>query len=510
MAHESSVPEPPHVRFREVRKRFGSLEVLRGVTFDVRHGEVHAVLGENGAGKTTLMRILYGLESADSGYVEVGGRPLAAHGPRQAIAAGVGLVPQHGQVVAGLSVLENLVLGAEPARYGVVARSQALRRAEQAAFTLGVELAWDAPAESLTVGQRQQLEMLRILDRGSRLLVFDEPTAILTEGEVVQFITVVRSLVARGHTVIFITHKLREVMAVADTVTVLRQGMVAATLPRAEVSLEDLARRMIGDLPAAAIDPCRPEPGAPLLELRGVCAPAREPGGPALTGIDLTARTGEIVGVAGVDGNGQEELMQVIVGTRAPTAGGITLCDTRVTGLGVRRRRALGLAFVPADRVHEGLDVVASVEDNTVAPRLGLAEFQRGGVLRPGAIRRFAREVLHLAEVRAHPTTTARHLSGGNMQRLVVGRESLRTPRVLVAAYPTRGVDLHGVEFIYGRLRQMRDEGAAVLVVSNDLDELFRLCTYVYVLHRGRLVGGVRPEAADATDVGLMMTGARA
>jgi ABC-type uncharacterized transport system ATPase subunit len=491
---------------RGVWKRFGAVQALADVALAAAPGEIHALVGENGAGKTTLVRILAGLEHADAGTIEVNGRRLsAAHSPKEASEAGVGLVPQHCQVVPGLAVLENLILGQEPTRLGLIRRRDALTSAQAIADRLGYSFDWYAPAETLGLGQRQRLEIVRLLWRRCSVLVLDEPTTVLTAAEVAGLFEVLRSLAAEGRTVILITHKLDEVREVADHVTVLRHGRTVGRIGRQRLDLDELARLMVGELEPPPIR----QPvafGEVRLRLHGVTTPAGEPGVQALRGIDLEVRAGEIVGIAGVEGNGQAELCEVVLGLRQPGSGTVELDGQPINGLGIRARRALGLAFVPADRMAEGVNPLAPLWENVAAPQIAAGRGTRLGILHRQQLREQARAVLTEASVKGDLDLPSGSLSGGNVQRLVVGRE-LQQPSVVVAAHPTRGVDVRGAGFVHRRLLDLRRAGSAILVISADLDELSQVADRVLVLHRGRIVGGYAPENADPARIGLLMSG---
>ena len=491
-----------------IAKSFGDFVALNGVSVGAESGRVHALIGENGAGKTTLMRILAGLEHADSGTVEVAGRRLSSNpAPHEAQAAGVGLVPQHCEVVPGLSVLENFALGWELSRRGVLRRSELNVRAQELSDRLGFSFRWDAPAETLGFGERQRLELLKVLWRAASVVVFDEPTTVLTANEVTDLLEVMRRLADDGATVVFISHKLEEVRRIADEVTVLRQGTVVATVPKAEIDERKLAEAMIGEILEAPTRGTATQAGDVRLGLSAVCTKAAGGGDRALREIDLELRAGEIVGVAGIDGNGQTELCEVIVGLRGLSSGRITLDGEPLMRRSVARRRADGVASIPPDRMREGVNRLATLWENIAAPGIAARRGTRLGVLRRRQMRAGASELLSGVGVRASIDQAAGSLSGGNMQRLIVGRELAESPKVLIAAHPTRGVDVRGISFIHERLLDLRANGCAVLLVSADLDELATLADRVVVIAEGRLVGDYRPQDADPTQVGLMMAG---
>jgi ABC-type uncharacterized transport system ATPase subunit len=506
-ADAPAIRERAGFRLDEIWKRFGALQVLRGVSLAAQPGELHALVGENGAGKTTLVRILAGLEQADAGSIEVGGRALSAHlRPREAREAGVGLVPQHCEVVPGLSVLENVALGGEPARLGLIRTGEARAAADAVAERLGFSFDWSAPADSLGLGQRQRLELVRLLWRDASVLVLDEPTTVLTAAEVQALFSVLRVLADEGRTILFITHKLDEVRQIADNVTVLRGGSVVGRVPRAEIDIRELARLMIGDV---VTPPTRAAATAAETRLRlaGLSTRASGSGDRPLHGVELEVRSGEIVGIAGVEGNGQAELCEVILGLRRQTEGIVEIDGVCVDDLSPAERRARGLSSVPADRLLEGVDGQAPLWENVAAPAIAAGEGVRLGLIPRRRLRAQARQILGDAGVRGALDLPARALSGGNIQRLVVGRELAAQPRVLVAAHPTRGVDVRGIAFIHRRLLEMRAAGCAILVASADLDELAALADRVVVMFDGRIVGSYVPGELDATGIGMLMTG---
>jgi general nucleoside transport system ATP-binding protein len=509
-AARADAPASPSAGFRlnDVWKRFGTLQVLRAVDLEVAPGELHALVGENGAGKTTLVRILAGLEQADEGSIEISGCELSARpSAREARDAGVGLVPQHCEVVPGLTVLENLTLGAEPARHGVLRRQEARDAAQDVAGRLEFTFDWDAPAESLGLGQRQRLELVRLLWRQSSVLVLDEPTTVLTAAEAEGLYAVLRGLADEGRTVLFITHKLEEVRRVAENVTVLRDGSVVGRIARADIDVREMARLMIGDI---VTPPTRGAVHASDVRLRltGVSTRGGGTGAHPLRDIDLEVRSGEIVGIAGVEGNGQAELWETVVGLRKAETGTIELDGAPVESLSVASRREGGLASIPADRLHEGVNIEAPLWENLSATAIAGARGTRFGIVARRGMRARARRIIADVGVRGTLDLPARALSGGNIQRLVVGRELEDHPRVLVAAHPTRGVDVRGIAFIHRRLIEMRASGCAILVVSADLDELSAIADRVAVIFDGRIVGSYVPGGLDAADVGLLMTGA--
>ncbi|MGQ0721411.1 MAG: ABC transporter ATP-binding protein [Candidatus Eiseniibacteriota bacterium] len=491
----------PAVRMRGIVKRYSGRAVLDAVDFDALPGEVHALAGENGAGKTTLMRVLYGMTRADAGTMTLLGEPYAPHGPRDALARGVGMVHQHFMLVPTLTVAENAVLGREPARaLAILDAREARSVVTRTAGRFGLELDPDARVEDLSVGQRQQVEILKALLSGAKVLVLDEPTAALVPSEARALLRTARTLADGGATVVFITHRLREVIEHTDRVTVLRRGRNEGSVVASETSEVDLARMMVGREPRVPDASPRRSPGEPVLVLRDVDAGR-------LVGISLEVRAGEIVGVAGVEGNGQAELVGTVAGLR-PYRGSTTLDGREIAAQGPERLRGLGFAHVPADRTAEGIVPDLSVAENLLLGRQRERRFRRGPSFDRAAVSRHARERLEAFDVRpARPEMPAGALSGGNQQKLVIAREAEGTPRLLLAAHPTRGVDVAAREAIHEAVLALRDRGAAVLLVSADLAELLQLCDRILVLFGGRLVAGFARGESDEETLGLRMIG---
>jgi ABC-type uncharacterized transport system ATPase subunit len=503
-----------------VTKRYGSVVANDRVELEIARGSIHAVVGENGAGKSTLMGIAFGLVAPDEGTIEIDGSPVRLRGPHDALERGVGMVQQRFQLLEQLTALENLVLGAEPVRGVVLDRRAALARAEQLAAALRVKLPWQAPVRSLSVAQKQRLEILRLLYRDAGLLILDEPTSVLAREEVDDLFVVLRRLRGQERTIVFISHKLREVEEIADRVTVMRAGGVVATLEAGSIDLGHVAELMVGDTRFASIAiEAAPETGAePGVEgrqardgtpvLRVECLRVRGAGhGSALNIEALELRAGEIVGVAGVEGSGQRELVEAVVGLRRCEAGRLLVAGRDVSTAGVARRRRAGLAFVSGDRDAEGVNLQGSVRDSAISLRYRRRPLSRLLLFRPAAVRRFVDGLIARFAIRApRQQMPVRALSGGNVQRLVVGRELEANPRLLIAAYPTRGVDVRGAAFVYEQLRALRSAGTAVLLVSEELDELLALCDRVVVLFEGEIAGEIERHAfGDRIRIGRLM-----
>ncbi|NLG83874.1 MAG: ABC transporter ATP-binding protein [Firmicutes bacterium] len=495
---------------RGIVKRFPGVVANAGVDFELRRGEVHALLGENGAGKTTLMKILYGLCLPDAGEIRVHGRPVRIDGPRRAIALGIGMVHQHFMLIPPFTVAENIVLGLEPRRGPAFDLSRA--RAEVAAISerYGLQVDPDARIETISLGMQQRVEILKALYRQADVLILDEPTAVLTPQEVGELVEIIRRLAASGKSIVFITHKLREVMSVADRVTVLRRGERIGTLRPAETTLEELARMMVGREVALELTKEPATPDGEVLRLRDVSA-LNDRHLPALRRVSLSVRAGEILGIAGVEGNGQAELVEVIAGLRPITTGEIFLGDRRIDGLGPRRIHELGVAYVPEDRQRRGLILDFSLAENLILVEHRRRPFARGPALDRVAIHRHAERLIAEYDIRAAGTgSKAGALSGGNQQKVVVARALASRPRLLLVSQPTRGLDVGATEFVHRRILTERDRGAAVLLVSLELDELLALSDRIAVIYEGEIVGLFARDEVSEDELGLLMAGGRA
>lgn len=494
------------VEMRGISKRFPGVLANDRVSLSVRAGEVHALLGENGAGKTTLMSILSGLYRPDGGEILVEGRPVVFRSPRDAIRAGIGMVHQHFRLVEPFTVAENVTLGLDRPRFAL-----RLAAVEQEVARLGDRhgLKVDPRAQiwQLSVGEQQRVEILKMLYRGARVLIMDEPTAVLTPQEARDLFTVLRQMAAAGRAVVFISHKLQEVMEVADRITVLRAGRNVATLEKAATSARELARLMVGREVSVSYQRTQQAGQEVLLCLEGVEAMG-DRGFLALRGLSLRVHAGEIVGVAGVSGNGQRELAEVISGLRPTLRGSIRVGDTEVTGCHPARLIACGLSLVPEDRLGTGLVPTLTVCDNAILKCYRHPPVSRGPFLRRGEIRRRTRVLVEEFAVKV-PGLDApvRKLSGGNLQRLLLAREISARPRVMVAVHPTRGLDVGATAGVHRLLLEQRDEGAAILLISEDLDEILALSDRVVVLYEGRIVGEMPAAQASREEIGLMMAG---
>jgi general nucleoside transport system ATP-binding protein len=496
----------PLLELKGITKRFPGVVANDDVHFELAHGEVHALLGENGAGKSTLMNILYGLYHPDEGEIRLNGEQVRIDSPSRAIDLGIGMVHQHFMLIPVMTVAENIVLATEPHKGPFIDIAGAEARVRELSERFGLAVRPEARVESISVGQQQRAEILKALYRGAEILILDEPTAVLTPQEARELFEIIESLKAEGKSIVFITHKLNEVLEVADRITVLRRGKTIETVPRAGATEEGLARLMVGREVLLRVDKGAATPGKPLLTVTDLEV-EDERGLPAVRGVSLEVRGGEIVGLAGVDGNGQSELVDAIAGLRKVQAGTILVSGTDVSGAGARESLDAGVGHIPEDRHLRGL-----VLDFTLAENLALHDYRtppesRFGWLYPGRIVSNARNVLKEFDVRGGgPETPAASLSGGNQQKVVVAREVNRNPDVLLAAQPTRGLDVGAIEFVHRRLVQERDEGRAILLVSFELEEILSLSDRILVMFEGRIVGEYTPDITEE-ELGIAMTG---
>ncbi|MDQ6682616.1 MAG: ABC transporter ATP-binding protein [Chloroflexota bacterium] len=501
----------PALEMRGITKRYPGVLANDAIDLEVRPGEIHALLGENGAGKSTLMNILYGLAVPDDGQILLDGTPVEMRSPAEAIAHGISMVHQHFMLVPVLSVADNILLGDEPMAGPLfLDRRRAHARLRELAGGFGWDLDLDAPVGSLSVGWQQRVEILKALYRNASILVLDEPTAVLTPQETQEIFAVLRRLTGEGYSVIFISHKLYEVLEIADRITVIRRGRVVGQRVPAETDEDDLAELMVGREVQLTVDRGESHPGAPTLVVESLRA-ADDRGHQVVHEVSFEVRGGEIFGIAGVAGNGQDELVEALAGLRAPTGGRVRLEGRDVTGHSARDLHQRNVAYVPADRHRFGLVLSYPLTDNLVLTDYYHAPFARGIVRDDGAITRHAATAIERFDVRTPSTTAiAATLSGGNQQKVVVARELDRELRLLILDQPTRGLDVGSIEFIHRQAIAKRDAGTAILLVSAELDEILEISDRIGVMYRGRLVAIVDGPSASREEIGLLMaTGGR-
>jgi ABC-type uncharacterized transport system ATPase subunit len=502
--------DTPVLELRGITKRFPGVLANDRIDFDLRRGEVHALLGENGAGKSTLMNILYGLYRPDEGEILLNGEPTHFTSPHGAIAAGIGMVHQHFMLIPVMTVAENIVLADEPRRSGVLLDTAAAEgRVRALADQFKFHIDPHARVQTITVGQQQRVEILKALYRKADILILDEPTAVLTPQEAEELFEILKRLVAEGMSVIFISHKLNEVLDIADRITVLRRGKKIDTIPREGATEAALARLMVGREVLLRVDKKPASPGAEALEVEDLQV-LDERGLEAVRGVSFNVRSGEILAIAGVDGNGQTELIDAITGLRKPESGRISVGGKDLTGASAHEFLETGIGHIPEDRHRRGLVLEFSLAENLVLHDYAKEPYSRFGFLNPKRVLDSARGLLKEFDVRGGgPSTRASALSGGNQQKVVVAREVSRDPAVLIAAQPTRGLDVGAIEFVHRRLVEQRDAGKAVLLVSLELDEVLGLADRILVMYEGRIVGEFDPSVTEE-ELGIAMTGGRA
>ncbi|MEM7029451.1 MAG: ABC transporter ATP-binding protein [Chloroflexota bacterium] len=499
------------VELRNITKYFASSNVLANhdVSMTVQPGEVHALVGENGAGKTTLMNILYGLHQPDEGEIRINGQSVTIGHPDEAIQLGIGMVHQHFKLVPSFTIAENIMLGMEPNRYGLLQKRDEAEQVRKLADQFGLPVDPNARVRDLPVGMQQRVEILKALQREAKILILDEPTAVLTPQEVKELLAVVRNLAARDRTIIFITHKLVEVKNVADQLSVMRDGKMIGSKTVADTSIPEMASMMVGRTVLLDLDKTPAQPGDTVFKATDITV-ADASGLPAVQHLSFEVRAGEILGVAGVSGNGQTELVEAISGMRSIEGGTLHFLGEDIGKQTVGQRRNRGLAHIPEDRIHIGLNLETDLDENLVVNRYKWPEFNRWGFLLKAAIRRFAASAISQFSIAsAKPGHGIATLSGGNMQKVVLARELSGEPKFVIANQPTRGLDVGSIEFVHRALLAARDRQAAILLVSVELDEIMSLSDRVIVLYRGQIAGKVNPATVTQEEIGLLMGGSR-
>ena len=499
------------IEMLHITKEFPGIKANDDVTLQLRRGEVHALLGENGAGKSTLMSVLFGLYQPEQGTIKKNGEEVRIKDPNDANALGIGMVHQHFKLVECFSVLDNIMLGVEPCKAGFLQKSAARKRVVELSEKYGLRVDPDALISDISVGMQQRVEILKMLYRDNEILIFDEPTAVLTPQEIDELMEIMRGFKNEGKSILFITHKLNEIMAVADRCTVLRKGKGIGTVEIAKTTKEELSRMMVGRDVQFAVEKAPAKPGEPVLQVKDLKVPGRVHKKDAVRDVSFTVRAGEIVCLAGIEGNGQTELVYGLTGLEKVTGGSLTLCGQDITHASIRQRSKDGMSHIPEDRHKHGLVLDYTLEKNLVLQRYWEPAFQNHGFIKQGEVRAYADKLIEQYDVRSGQgsVTIARSMSGGNQQKAIIAREIDKDPKLLVAVQPTRGLDVGAIEYIHKQIVAERDRGTAVLLVSLELDEVMNLSDRILVMYEGEIVGEFDPKTTTVEELGLYMAGAK-
>ena len=499
------------IEMLNITKRFPGIIANDNITLKLKKGEIHALLGENGAGKSTLMSVLFGLYQPEEGEIHKDGRKVEIRDPNDANALGIGMVHQHFKLVECFSVLDNIILGVEPNKMGFLQKQEARKKVIDLSEKYGLHVDPDAIIEDITVGMQQRTEILKMLYRDNEVLIFDEPTAVLTPQEIEELMKIMKELTKEGKSILFITHKLDEIKAVADRCTVLRKGKYVGTVEVATTSKEELSEMMVGRKVQLVMEKTPLKPGESVLTVQNLTVRSKKHGKPVVNNVSFNVHRGEIVCIAGIDGNGQSELVYALTGLMKPESGKIFLNNKDITHMSIRKRNEAGLSHIPEDRHKHGLVLDYSLENNLVLKRYFHPEFERNGFLQFGEIRKYADELIDRFDVRSGQgaVTKARSMSGGNQQKAIIAREVDLSSDLLIAVQPTRGLDVGAIEYIRKELLAQRDAGKAVLLVSLELDEVLEVPDRILVMYEGAIVGELDPRYTTAKELGLYMAGAQ-
>ena len=497
------------IEMLHITKEFPGIKANDDITLQLKKGEIHALLGENGAGKSTLMSVLFGLYQPEKGIIKKDGKEVKINNPNDATALHIGMVHQHFKLIDVFSVMDNIILGAEDTRMGFLQKKEARKKVQALSERYGLKVDLDAKIENITVGMQQRVEILKMLYRDNEVLIFDEPTAVLTPQEIDELMQIMKGLAAEGKSILFISHKLNEIMAVSDRVTVLRKGKYVGTVNTAETTKEELSRMMVGRPVQLVVEKQPANPGEVVLKVENLCVTSKLYKREAVKNVSFEVRRGEIVCIAGIDGNGQTELVHALTGLEKASSGKITLCGRDITHASIRQRSETGMSHIPEDRHKHGLVLDYTLEQNMVLQKYHEPRFQNHGFIRFDAVREYAEELIEQYDVRSGqgPITRARSMSGGNQQKAIVAREIDRDLPLIIAVQPTRGLDVGAIEYIHSQLVKQRDEGKAVLLVSLELDEVLSLSDHMFVIHKGEIVGDM--DSATAEELGMYMAGAK-
>ena len=497
------------IEMLHIRKTFPGIVANDDITLQVRKGEIHALLGENGAGKSTLMSILFGMYQPDEGEIRINGQPVKIRNPNDATAYHIGMVHQHFKLVQNFTALENIVLGVEPTKNGLLSLNEARGKLEELTKRYGLKVDFDKQISAMTVGMQQRVEILKMLYRDNDILIFDEPTAVLTPQEIDDLLQVMRNLTKEGKSIIFISHKLAEIMAVADRCTVLWKGKYVSTVDVADTTKEQLSEMMVGRKVSLVTEKPEQEPGNVILHVQDLCVKDKKTGKLAVSHASFDVREGEIVCIAGIDGNGQSELAYAIAGLMSADGGSISLCGEDITHRDIRYRNTHGIAHIPEDRQKHGLVLDYTMQENCILKEYFTPEFQHGGFLNRKAAQAYTEELIDRFDIRSGQgaSTVVRSMSGGNQQKVIIAREINRAPKLLIAVQPTRGLDVGAIEYIHSQLMELRNSGHAVLLISLEMEEVLGISDRILVMYNGELVCNLNARGVDAKELGQYMAG---
>ena len=499
------------IEMLNIRKEFGSLVANDDITLQLKKGEIHALLGENGAGKSTLMSILFGLYQPEEGIIKKDGKVINITGPNDATKYKIGMVHQHFKLVEVFSVMDNIILGAETTKFGFLQKKEARAKVKKLSEEYGLNVDLDAIVENITVGMQQRVEILKMLYRDNDILIFDEPTAVLTPQEIEELLKIMKNLACKGKSILFITHKINEILAVADRCTVLRKGKHVGTVDVLKTTKEELSEMMVGRKVEFVVDKKEKAPGEVVLDVENLVVASSKKGKNSVNDVSFKVRQGEIVCIAGIDGNGQSELIYSITGINKVKSGTISLLGEDVTKSSVDKKNKLGLAHIPEDRHKHGLVLDFNLENNMVLKKYEDSRFQKYGFIKKDEVRKYSDELIEKFDVRtsAGSKTIARTMSGGNQQKAIIAREIDSDHELLIAVQPTRGLDVGAIEYIHKQIVAERDKGKAVLLVSFELDEVMNLSDRILVMYEGEIVGELEPKKTTVNELGLYMAGSK-
>lgn len=499
------------IEMLNITKQFGSIKANDNVTLQLKKGEIHALLGENGAGKSTLMSILFGLYQADSGMIKKDGVEVKINNPNDATALGIGMVHQHFKLVDVFTVLDNIILGAETTKFGFLKKKEARERVQKLSEEYGLSVDLDAKIEDITVGMQQRVEILKMLYRDNDILIFDEPTAVLIPQEIEELLSIMKKMAASGKSILFISHKLNEIMSVANRCTILRKGQYVGTVNIEDTSKEQLSEMMVGRKIDLNLERKDLPLGEEILRIENLSVKSKVKKGNAVNEVSLSVRAGEIVCIAGIDGNGQTEFIHGLTGLEKISEGKIYFKGNDITNYSIRNKTLLGISHIPEDRHKHGLILDFTLENNMVLQRYFEPEFQKHGFIKKDAVREYSDKLIEQYDVRSSEgsVTIARSMSGGNQQKAIVARELDRNPELLIAVQPTRGLDVGAIEYIHKKIIAQRDAGKAVLLVSLELEEVMNLPDRILVMYEGQIVGELDPKKTNVNELGLYMSGAK-